>query len=57
MSFLEDIVNSCIYGNMYIENTKDYIGISVSNDIIQFSYVHKKHKEKKTKNVVYKKIK
>lgn len=56
MSFLEDIVNSCIYGNMYIENTKDYIGISVSNDIIQFSYVHKKQKNK-TKNVVYKKIK
>ena len=55
MSLFEDIVNSCIYCNINIKNTSDYIGICVSNDIHQFSYIHKKQK---TKNVVvYKKIK
>lgn len=57
MSFLEDIVNSCIYGNLYIKNTNDYIGVSISNDNHQFSYIHKKQKQTKTKNVIYNKIK
>lgn len=56
MSLFEDIVNSCIYGNLYIKNTQDYIGISISNDTNQISYLHKKQKTN-TKKVVYKKIK
>lgn len=54
MSLFEDIVNSCIYGNLYIKNTQDYIGISISNDTNQISYLYKKQQ---TKKVVYKKIK
>ena len=57
MSLFEDIVNSCLYGNLYIKNTQEYIGISISNDTNQISYLYKKQKTNTTKKVVYKKIK
>lgn len=57
MSWIQDIVNNfCIYGDLYIKNTNDYIGISVSNETSQLSYLHKKQKTTKHK-VIYKKIK
>jgi hypothetical protein len=51
MSFLGDLFNTCLNGQLFIQNTYTFVGVCVANDTHYINYMHKKTTNKKYHNI------